>query len=65
MMLTLPIFLIACFAIIVAMHRGVTRKADTQFREQFDAQGVGGAVSRQLMRNSGYSVRVSDYAEAN
>ncbi|MCP3721197.1 hypothetical protein [Paraburkholderia sp. CNPSo 3281] len=56
MMLTLPIFLIACFAIIVAMHRGVTRKADTKLREQFDAQGVGGVVSRQLMRNSGYSV---------
>lgn len=56
-MLSLPIFpLIAFFALIVAMHRGVTRKADAKLREQFDSQGSGGEVSRRLMRNSGYSV---------
>ncbi|WP_322031311.1 hypothetical protein [Paraburkholderia sp. J76] len=56
MMLTLPIFLIAFFAIVVAMHRGVTRRADAKLRAQFDSQGLGGEVSRQLMRDSGYSV---------
>lgn len=56
MMLTLPIFLIAFFAIIVAMHRGVTRRADEKLRAQFDSHGSGGEVSRRLMRNSGYSV---------
>lgn len=55
-MLTLLIFLIAFIAIIVAVHRGVTRKADTKLREQCDAQGRGAEVSRELMRNSGYSV---------
>lgn len=55
-MLTLPIFLIAFFAIVVAMHRGVTRRADAKLRAQFDSQGSGGEVSRQLMRDSGYSV---------
>ncbi|MEM5315178.1 hypothetical protein [Paraburkholderia sp. JHI869] len=53
---TLLIFLIACFAIIVAMHRGVTRKADAKLRAQFDSQGSGGEATRRLMRNSGYSV---------
>ncbi|WP_201696008.1 hypothetical protein [Paraburkholderia hiiakae] len=56
MMLTVPILLIAFFAIIVAMHRGVTRRADEKLRAQFDSHGSGGEVSRQLMRNSGYSV---------
>ncbi|WP_302058791.1 hypothetical protein [Paraburkholderia sp. CNPSo 3274] len=40
----------------MAMHRGVTRKADAKLREQFDAQGAGDEVSRQLMRNADYSV---------
>jgi hypothetical protein len=44
------------FAIIVAMHRGVTRRADAKLREQFDAQGTAGEVSRRLMRASGYNV---------
>lgn len=39
-MLTLPIFLIAFFAIIVAMHRGVTRKADTKLRSMRKAWAV-------------------------
>ena len=56
MMLSVPMFLIALFAIIVAMHRGVTRRADARLRAQFDAEGPGGEVSRQLMRDSGYSV---------
>lgn len=55
-MLTVPIFVVALFAIIIAMHRGVTRRADAKLRSQFEAQGPGGEVSRQLMRNSGYSV---------
>ncbi|WP_181565480.1 hypothetical protein [Paraburkholderia unamae] len=52
----MPIFLIAFFAIIVAMHRGVTRKADAKLRAQFDTQGSGGEAPRQLMRGSGYNV---------
>lgn len=55
-MLTFPIFLVALFAIIVAMHRGVTRRADAKLRAQFDAQGAGSEVPRRLMRESGYNV---------
>jgi hypothetical protein len=57
-MLTVPtfIFFVALFAIIVALHRGVTRRADARLRAQFDAEGGGGEVSRKLMRDSGYSV---------
>ncbi|MEM5383914.1 hypothetical protein VSR68_09950 [Paraburkholderia phymatum] len=57
-MITVPtfLFLVALFAIIVAMHRGVTRKADARLRTQFEAEGPGSDVSRQLMRDSGYSV---------
>ncbi|CAG9202808.1 hypothetical protein ACFQ3P_03115 [Paraburkholderia sabiae] len=58
MMMTVPtlMFLIALFALIVAMHRGVARKADARLREQFEAQGPRGDVSRLMMRESGYSV---------
>jgi hypothetical protein len=52
----IPMFLVALFALIVAMHRGVTRRADARLRAQFDAEGPGGEVSRQLMRASGFSV---------
>lgn len=57
-MLTVPTFLffVALFALIVAMHRGVSRRADAKLRAQFEAQGPAGMVSRQLMRNSGYGV---------
>lgn len=55
-MLSLLTFLIVLFAILVGMHRGVTRKADARLREQFEAQGLGSEVSRQLMRESGYDV---------
>jgi len=44
------------FRVIVAMHRGVTRGADAKLRAQFDAGGALSAVSRQLMRHSGYGV---------
>ena len=52
----IPMFFVALFALIVAMHRGVTRRADARLRAQFEAEGWGSDVSRQLMRNSGYSV---------
>ncbi|MEM5436016.1 hypothetical protein [Paraburkholderia diazotrophica] len=57
-MISVPtfVFLVALFAIIVAMHRGVTRRADAKLRTQFDAEGPASDVSRQLMRDSGYSV---------
>jgi len=55
-MLGIPMFIVALFALIIAMHRGVTRRADARLRAQFDAQGPGSEVSRRLMRESGYSV---------
>ncbi|MEX3844887.1 hypothetical protein AB4Y36_34260 [Paraburkholderia sp. BR10936] len=55
-MFATPMFLVALFALIVAMHRGVTRKADASLRAQFDAQGSGSAVSRQMRRVAGFSV---------
>ncbi|MCG5078285.1 MULTISPECIES: hypothetical protein [Paraburkholderia] len=51
-----PMFLVALFALIVAMHRGVTRRADASLRAQFEAEGPGSELSRQLMRVSGFSV---------
>jgi hypothetical protein len=56
MMLILPIFLVALFTVIAAMHRGVTRRANARLRAQFDAQGAGSEVPRRLMRDSGYDV---------
>lgn len=55
-MLTFLTFLVVLFAIIVIMHRGVTRRADARLRAQFEAQGTASEVSRQLMRDSGYKV---------
>ena len=55
-MLSIPMFLVALFALILAMHRGVTRRADAKLRAQFDAENYLGGVSRKLMRGSGYSV---------
>lgn len=55
-MLGIPMFIVALFALIIAMHRGVTRRADARLRAQFDAQGPSSEVSRRLMRDSGYSV---------
>ncbi|NTZ88140.1 hypothetical protein FCJ61_35425 [Burkholderia metallica] len=49
-------FVVALFAIIVAMHRGVTRSANAKLRAQFDAEGPRGEVARRLMRDAGYSV---------
>lgn len=49
-------FLVALFALIVAMHRGVTRQADAKLRSEFDAEGARADVSRGLMRAAGYSV---------
>ena len=56
--LTVPtlLFLVALFAIIVALHRGVTRSADARLRAQYEAEGPGSGVSRQMMRKSGYGV---------
>jgi len=50
------IFIVALIAFTLALARGVTRKADAKLRAQFDAEGPRGAVSRQLMRDSGYRV---------
>ncbi|HDR9489780.1 hypothetical protein [Burkholderia stabilis] len=50
------IFLVAVFAIIVTMQRGVIRGADVQLRARFDAEGPRGETSRRLMRESGYRV---------
>lgn len=49
-------FFVALFALIVAMHRGVTRRSDASLRAQYDAQGPSAEVSRRLMRDAGYSV---------
>ncbi|WP_396333630.1 hypothetical protein [Burkholderia anthina] len=49
-------FLVALFALIVAMHRGVTRQADAKLRSEFDTEGARADVSRGLMRAAGYSV---------
>ncbi|WP_175888611.1 MULTISPECIES: hypothetical protein [Burkholderia] len=49
-------FVVALFAIVVAMHRGVTRGADAKLRAQFDADGPRGDTSRRLMRDAGYNV---------
>lgn len=56
MLLTLPLFLVALFAIIVAMHRGVTGRADAKLRARFEAQGPGSEISRRLMHDAGYHV---------
>jgi hypothetical protein len=58
MMTTVPtfLFLVALFALLVAMHRGVTRRADKRLRAQFESEGPDSEVSRQLMRDSGYGV---------
>ncbi|HKT61999.1 hypothetical protein [Burkholderia sp. 22313] len=50
------LFIVALFALILALARGVTRKADAKLRARFDAEGLRGAVSRQLMRDAGYGV---------
>ncbi|MCA8095143.1 hypothetical protein LGM65_30445 [Burkholderia anthina] len=50
------LFLVALFALIVAMHRGVTSRADAKLRSEFDTEGVRADVSRGLMRAAGYSV---------
>lgn len=55
-MLTVLVFLIVLFALIIGMHRAVVRRANAKLRDQFDAQGVGGEVSRELMRKSGYRI---------
>lgn len=57
-MLTVPtfLFLVALFGVIVAMERGVCRRADAKLRAQFDAEGPGAERARQLMRDSGYGV---------
>lgn len=55
-MFATPMFLVALFALIVAMHRGVTRRADASLRARFEAEGSRGAVSRQMMRVAGFSV---------
>ncbi|CAM2186634.1 Pilus assembly protein [Burkholderia orbicola] len=49
-------FVVALFAIIVAMHRGVTRGANAELRARFDAEGQRGELSRRLMRDAGYRV---------
>jgi hypothetical protein len=56
MMFTVPVFIVALFALIIAMHRGVTRRADARLRSQFEAEGARGEVSQRLMRDSGYGV---------
>ena len=57
-MMSVPtlVFVLALFALIVAMHRGVCRKADTKLRMQFQREDTDGEVSRRLMRDSGYAV---------
>jgi hypothetical protein len=49
-------FLVALFALIVAMHRGITRREDARLRAQYRAEGPDSELSRQLMRASGYGV---------
>ncbi|MBR7991023.1 hypothetical protein KDX08_01065 [Burkholderia cenocepacia] len=49
-------FVVALFATIVAMHRGVTRGANAELRARFDAEGPRGELSRRLMRDAGYRV---------
>lgn len=55
-MLGIPMFLVALFALIVAMHRGVTLREDARLRAQFSTEGLEGELSRRLMRASGYGV---------
>jgi hypothetical protein len=50
------LFLLALFALIAAMHRGVSREASARLRTRFDREGAGGEVARHLMRESGYTV---------
>lgn len=49
-------FVVALFATIVAMHRGVTRGVNAKLRARFDAEGPRGELSRRLMRDAGYRV---------
>ncbi|MBY8603430.1 hypothetical protein [Burkholderia arboris] len=49
-------FVVALVAIVVGMHRGVTRAADAKLRGLFDADGQRGEVSRRLMHDVGYNV---------
>ncbi|WP_175840991.1 hypothetical protein [Burkholderia arboris] len=49
-------FVVALVAIVVGMHRGVTRAADAKLRARFDADGQRGEVSRRLMHDVGYNV---------
>ncbi|WP_181885525.1 hypothetical protein [Trinickia dinghuensis] len=51
-----PIFLVAVVALVVAMHRGITRSEDERLRTQFQAEGEESELSRQLMHASGYGV---------
>ncbi|MBM2768285.1 MULTISPECIES: hypothetical protein [Burkholderia] len=55
-MMLIVFFVVAFFAIVATMSRGVSRKADARLRAQYDAEGARGDVSRQLMRNAGYDV---------
>ncbi|WP_175717278.1 hypothetical protein [Burkholderia anthina] len=55
-MMLIVFFVVAFFGIVVAMSRGVSRKADARLRAQYDAEGPSGDLSRQLMRNAGYDV---------
>ncbi|WP_175689268.1 hypothetical protein [Burkholderia anthina] len=55
-MMLIVLFVVAFFGIVVAMSRGVSRKADALLRAQYDAEGARGDVSRQLMRKAGYNV---------
>nr|WP_160327443.1 hypothetical protein [Burkholderia ambifaria] len=55
-MMLIVFFLVALFAIVVTMSRGVARRADAKLRARFDAEGPRGEVSRQLMRDAGYGV---------
>ena len=49
-------FVVALFAILVAMYRGVTRGANAKLGARFDAEGPRGELSRRLMRDAGYRV---------
>ncbi|WP_322087312.1 hypothetical protein [Burkholderia sp. BCC1999] len=55
-MILTALFVVAVFAIVALMHRGVIGKADTRLRARLDAEGPRGDISRRLMRESGYRV---------
>lgn len=55
-MLGISMFLVALFALIVAMHRGITSREDARLRAQFAAEGSESELSRRLMVASGYAV---------